>query len=275
MDEYAYVYQKFNINILKTFLLWPTRNENENSLKSKFCRFAFLLSIFPVTFSLIYDLVLMVSGEQVKLLTNLFLTCFFSVLIEGDADIIEFIQCLLALIVTLASHYMCICFLENRDKIKKIISQINGFQLYCSSLDLIRVDKRSAIYSKTFLIYSVIGVLMYCLVPLMSRKECESNKTINMKKHQIPCGLVSRARYPFNFDYTPAFEIVYMLQLYLVFMVSFLMVTISMLMCGLMLHAIQQLKNLRKMVLEISEYSGRKVYEQVHLCVKYHNAIIR
>lgn len=169
---------------------------------------------------------------------------------------------------------MSICFVGNQIKVQKLIDAIDSFKKFCESLDLVEIDKRSLFFSKGFMAYSVMGILTYATVPLITRKQCEVTKNSNMKRHGIPCGLVARVRWPFKFDYSPLFEIVYLHQLYIVTASTFLIISITMLLCGLLLQTIEQFKNLRKMILKISTCSEEQMKEYIKFCIEYHNAII-
>lgn len=169
---------------------------------------------------------------------------------------------------------MALCFVKNREKIEKLIEEIDNFRGY-SNESLIEIDKRANMLSVMFLIFITFGILFYISVPFITKSYCESHKTQDMIEYGIPCGVMERYRFPFRFDYTPLYEILVSHQIMVVLIVSFVVVTITMLICGAIYHTIRQFQILKRMILEISTRNDDEIVRYLQHVIKFHNAIIR
>ncbi|XP_068912467.1 odorant receptor 4-like [Tenebrio molitor] len=91
----------------------------------------------------------------------------------------------------------------------------------------------------------------------------------------IPCGLVVRFLMPFRFDYSPLAELVALYEITICILVTTVIIVITMLICGVLMHTTAQLGHLKGMILEMSSVTDRDVLEgRMRLCVKYHTAIV-
>lgn len=170
---------------------------------------------------------------------------------------------------------MSICFLSKRDQIRSLLQEIEDFKKYCGMLDLDEIDQRATFHTKCFLLYTILGIISYVSVPLLTVEVCEDRRSENMKRNGIPCGLVARFRLPFAFDYTPLFQIALAHQIYLVTSITIVIVTITMLLCGLLLFATEQLKYLRSLMLGTCSHHEKTIRDKFRFCIRYHTVIIK
>jgi hypothetical protein len=80
---------------------------------------------------------------------------------------------------------------------------------------------------------------------------------------------------PFRFDYSPLAELVALYEITICILVTTVIIVITMLICGVLMHTTAQLGHLKGMILEMSSVTDRDVLEgRMRLCVKYHTAIV-
>lgn len=173
----------------------------------------------------------------------------------------------------LGTVYLSLCFTKNREVIKNLLEQLDHFKQF-SSIDIEAIDKKANRFSKFFLIYSTVGLFTYITMPMFTVADCKQHKSKSMVENGIPCGIVSRYRMPFKFDYSPLLELIWLHQVIFCYTVTYVIVSLSMLLCGILYHVTEQIKVLRQYVVEMSCHSDNTVAERVHFCVKFHNAII-
>lgn len=166
------------------------------------------------------------------------------------------------------------CFIANRMKIKKLVNRIATFETYTGE-ETIAVDKKVAFYSKWFMAYSLGGLVIYCAGPLMDLKYCQEHKYASMEKWGISCLTLVKFRIPFRYDRSPYQEIGYLHQCYIASLTVAIVVALTLLICGIIQHVINQLQNLRQFAVKLCHTEDDK--ELIQACrflVKYHIFII-
>jgi len=86
---------------------------------------------------------------------------------------------------------------------------------------------------------------------------------------------VVRSYFPFKFDYSPVFEIVFVHQIYTCTMVSVVVLVLTMLFCGFLMHIVNQLKHLRVLIARLKNVPPEKFERKLIFVVRYHVAIIQ
>lgn len=185
------------------------------------------------------------------------------------------IQSVLANICVSGMFYMVLCFSKNLAHIKALVKGLETFEKYSSTQLVIDVDRKSTLQSKLFLAYSVMGMLTYSGMPLLSWNYCQEHKTRSMEERGVPCGLITRYRLPFRYDWSPIFEVFVVLQSVLAGSTTVLIVNISMMICGLMMHVTSQLRRLRSLMKTVREQSGEEMGSMLRNVVIYHTEIIK
>jgi hypothetical protein len=94
------------------------------------------------------------------------------------------------------------------------------FTAFSDSWILVETDRKANLYAKLFLFYGISGNIVYMTMPYLFMDKCRYQREQNMVDLDIPCGLVTRCWFPFKFDYTPVFEMVFVHQSYTCTMVS-------------------------------------------------------
>lgn len=183
------------------------------------------------------------------------------------------IQVLLANICIWGMLYMATCFIENQTRIKEIVNRISTFEQYVGS-NTVEVDKKISFFSKCFVGYAISGMFLYCLGPWMDLSYCEEHRSASMDTWGVPCLIIVRYRMPFRFDVTPYQQLCFLHQTYVGGSTAILVVTLTMLICGILIHVVSQLKNLRRYILELCNKPADQLDEAVHFIIKYHIFIL-
>lgn len=171
--------------------------------------------------------------------------------------------------------YVIVCFVRNRDDIITLVDQLADFEEFGRPPDLLKTDKEAAMFTGFFLIYGLIGTLVYASMPFVSIQYCEKNKSQYMKDVGVPCGLViTRFFLPFRFDFTPRKEIVTIYQVTICITFSTTISALTMLLCGMLMHISTQLRYLGEKFGNLRNSSTDDMFEDVRECIRFHIAII-
>ncbi|CAG9768657.1 unnamed protein product [Ceutorhynchus assimilis] len=170
---------------------------------------------------------------------------------------------MIALICIIGMIYLVICFINNRRTITKLMIDIKYFGKYGNSARTKEVDDKANFISKLFMFYGILGNFMYMLMPQLSVQKCHETKIARM---------VVRSIFPFKFDYTPMFEIVFVHQIYTCTMVSLMVLVLTNLFCGFLMHIVNQLENLRIFIGQLHE--STKFQEDFYFIIRYHIHVI-
>lgn len=196
-----------------------------------------------------------------------------SFFLDPTIDIVLIIQQVLATSCVNACLYLAVCFYLNRAVIKNLVDSIADFSKY-SNINLKLVDEKAIFSSKIFFFYNILGVSVYCLFPLFMKESCLKNSPRYLEKYGVPCGVILPLRMPWRYDSDPLFQITAVMQMLTAGLSSIFIVNLTMLVCGLLEHAVHQLGEVRKCVLQISESSPDRMEEAVKFAVKYHCRVI-
>ncbi|XP_068901819.1 odorant receptor 43a-like [Tenebrio molitor] len=248
-----HIFLSFTVSVLRISNLWPNKDHHVYTKWRLFKDTSLILSLMPCALPILADFVLQLHGD-VHNLTSL-------------TENIIALTCIIGMI------YMTICFIQKRRLIKKLVAQLDHFTAFSDSSSLVETDRKANLYAKVFLFYGIAGNIVYMTMPYLNIDKCRYQREQNMVDLDIPCGLVTRCWFPFKFDYTPVFEIVFVHQFYTCTMVSVVILNLTMLLCGFLMHITNQLKHLRRFIVEL-KFPEEKLLEKLHFCVKYHTAII-
>lgn len=180
---------------------------------------------------------------------------------------------LIALNCIIGMIYMTICFLRKRHLIKQLVENLATFQEFCPMAEIRETDKLANLHAKLFMFYGIIGNIVYMTMPHFTVEQCEETRRFERRDSDIPCGLVTRGRLPFKFDYSPLFEAVFIHQFYTCTMVTVIILDLTMLLCSFLLHIINQLKRLKTLIPLLDQSVNLK--KDLRFFIEYHIAIIR
>lgn len=179
---------------------------------------------------------------------------------------------LIALSALFSVFYCSICFMAKKHEIKILVQNLTKFEKYTPKSLIQETDKRISFYSKCFIIYGVVGNMFYALSPLLSYKSCLEERHFN--KYGISCGTIVSYVLPFKHNYAPWSQIVFLQQYYTCNLGTVIIMTITMLLSGILMHCNTHLQYLESLILKTSTVDRRFIYEHIYYCVKFHTAII-
>jgi hypothetical protein len=266
-----HIFLNFTVSVLRISNLWPNKDHHVYTKWRQFKDTSLILSLMPCALPILADFVLQLHGTTTlqKRIHLLLIT----VLLGNVHNLTSLTENIIALTCIIGMIYMTICFIQKRRLIKKLVAQLDHFTAFSDSSSLVETDRKANLYAKVFLFYGIAGNIVYMTMPYLNRDKCRYQREQNMVDLDIPCGLVTRCWFPFKFDYTPVFEIVFVHQFYTCTMVSVVILDLTMLLCGFLMHITNQLKHLRRFIVEL-KFPEEKLLEKLHFCVKYHTAII-
>lgn len=184
---------------------------------------------------------------------------------------------LCALAAIMGTLYLNICFIENREKIQQLIYNLKNFNLINSNQrNTMKTEKLAALFTKCFLVYGCFGILAYCLVPPTQIKSCKIKRAQSKYSKDIPCGLVTRCWFPAGYNISPYIEMYYAHQVYVCLVVTTITLTMTALLCGILMHTVTQIRYLRDELRAACDYPDdfAETRRKVRHCVIYHNMII-
>ncbi|XP_066248172.1 odorant receptor 4-like [Euwallacea similis] len=246
---------KFNIFVLKTCGLWPSRLNYEYTKCRLLKDSVMILSLLPCFFPILAD--------------------FIKQLYEKIPNLTEAVENMIALNCLIGMFYMVVCFIRNRRTIMRLMIAIKYFDQYGNQSITRDVDNKANFLSKVFMFYGILGNFVYMAMPQLSVHRCTANRTLEMIEQGIPCGLVVRSLFPFKFDYSPIYQIIFVHQIYTCTMVSVVVLVLTMLLCGFLMHIVNQLQNLRKFIKNLSNLPQEIFLRRLICVINYHIEIIQ
>lgn len=168
--------------------------------------------------------------------------------------------------------YVIICFVRNRNEIISLVKDLEEFKKYGMLLELFETDKKATIFTLSFLVYGIVGVLVYTSVPFFMYNKCQENRTTFMEYYGIPCGLVVTKYYvPFKFDYAPYKQIIIIYQITICLLFTTVISSVTLFLCAILMHTSNQLKCLSIMLQKLDKLNN---FAALRLCFQYHGDII-
>ncbi|XP_050312533.1 odorant receptor 4-like [Anthonomus grandis grandis] len=247
---------KFNISVLKFCFLWENDPDYQYNWTRVIKDLIMISSLMPCAIPILADFIIQ--------------------LCDGVPNLTAAVENMIALNCIVGMIYMVICFINNRRTIIKLMKSIDYFDKYGNSSTTIRTEENANLFSKVFMFYGIVGNFVYMLMPQLSVNKCYRSRTSQMIEDGVPCGLVVRSAFPFRFDLTPVFEIVFIHQIYTCTMVTVVVVVLTMLLCGFLMHIVNQIENLRLFVDQLHHHTpqGEKFTEKLLFVIRYHIDVI-
>ncbi|KAJ8975933.1 hypothetical protein NQ317_014893, partial [Molorchus minor] len=170
--------------------------------------------------------------------------------------------------------YIFICFMIKRDEIQQLTKDLGLFEEFLPTHLIAETEETAKFYTKIFIGYGIVGNILYGCLPLLTYRDCVEHRSKHMVKYGIPCGPVTRYVLPFSHDWYPLAQLIMVEELFVTSLGTIIVLSITMLICGILTHTSANLEHLKRKILEISDIEDTKVAEHVNWCVKYHTAII-
>lgn len=170
--------------------------------------------------------------------------------------------------------YVIIVFLAKRQQIAKTIHMLEDYTDYGIPEDFEKETKRISYIASFYTGYAVYGGIPFCLYQYFGRKRCLRENAINPKPDLV-CGLVSGTWMPFDINYSPRFEIYFIIQSIAAVLLAKTGFTIFCLIFVITEHYVIKLKHLKSMIKRISSTPQISVNKYIKLCVQYHHRILQ
>ncbi|KAJ8941949.1 hypothetical protein NQ318_013285 [Aromia moschata] len=243
-------YLAFTINIFNILNMWPDERRSCKTLKEYYILVIITLS----TFAIVADFVLQ--------------------LYDDDYSFPSLVESIIGASALCSVIYISICFLVKRREIKRLTDDIGIFEEYLPPSKIREAEETAKFYTKLFVLYGIVGNVLYSCLPLLSYGECQKNRSSHMIKYGIPCGPITRYVLPFRHDEFPLAQMVIVEEVFVSTLGTTIVMTLTMLVCGILTHASANLKHLKMLLLDTSHVDGEKITRHTNFCVKYHTAII-
>lgn len=192
-------------------------------------------------------------------------------------DISGMTENLCALAAIMGTFYLNVCFINNRKDIEKLIYNLKDFSFVNKNQEnTVKAEKFAALFTKVFLIYGVCGIMAYCVVPLTQIKSCRIKRALSKYSKDIPCGLVTRSWFPNGYNVAPYIQMSYAHQVYVCLVVTSITLSMTSLLCGILMHIVTQLRYLRDYLKVACDEPNdiKETRRKVRHCLVYHNMII-
>lgn len=164
-------------------------------------------------------------------------------------------------------YYIYASFLWSREKVVTLIQDLQDCKQFGKPHDTNKINKRFNFYSKLFYYYCLAGIIFYfILAHTVGGKACAArNKKYGRNE---TCGLFSPLWLPFNYNFTPAYEIVAIIQV-ASSLYAAPVLTISFMIFVIVQHICCKIRHLKGYLL--GEISHKRLIDIIH----YHQHIIR
>ncbi|KAJ8982434.1 hypothetical protein NQ317_007782 [Molorchus minor] len=180
----------------------------------------------------------------------------------------------LAIIISVAgSYYFNFAYMKNVKKIADVVQDLFESDKQRRPPGLAEFSKKMDKYSIYHQIYIILCTMTLCALQLLDIGRCrEENAKLGL--HDI-CGLVANIWVPFDADFFPVKQIIYVIQIYSTYFSYATSSTISFSIMESIEHAIFRLQYVRTLFVEALREEACDVrMELLGRCVDYHNCII-
>nr|WJJ63311.1 odorant receptor 11 [Pachyrhinus yasumatsui] len=249
---------ELNIKVLKCLSFWPfdSLTDFQNMIVRNLYFFISLVTdIFSAT-SMVYQIT--VGVEDVYILSESFI------------HTIDFVG-----YVVVCQHYH-----RNHHTIRSLIADFEIFETFCEENVIEKVNKKVTQYTKCLLTYVLPGLAFNSVWPLFTKNSCLKTAAEYYKKHD-PCGMPTHNWYPFDASNPAFYWIAYFIEANVINSAVLGFVFGPVLVGGLLMHIIAQLKNCKRIFAETVknnnnfEYWDQEIVKKnLKFCIRYHQTIL-
>lgn len=189
-------------------------------------------------------------------------------------ELSDLTETLVAIIALVAGLYITTCFARSRARVRALLRALQLLRLTGDSSSFAETEARVAFYSKWFVGYGAVGTLLYTLVPLAQRSECEERRARSLHSRHVPCGFVTRSVVPPSLQRFPFWQAIFLDQMLTCLLVSLLVLSVTALLCAFLEHAVVQLRHFKRTLLSSCEADDDEMSKEVRRCVRFHETVI-
>nr|QUP79565.1 odorant receptor 5 [Monochamus saltuarius] len=252
---------RVNIKSLKLFFLWPMDNMSwvTNIILSMIHQTYIFLTSIPTFAAVGYQF--SVGIEDMNILAESVIAC---------CNYVGFV-------------FICICFHINLPKIKGTIERTSNFLEFCDKSVVEAAEKKVRFITIGLMIYFFFGLTTNGILPLLDYKNCNERRLSDYYRLHDPCGMPTRAMNPYEVNTRARFYFVLFLQHNTCSQIAFIVLSITMILIGFLIHITAQIENLRRHLLDTFSIKGSEsnpekllvdMEKKLKFCIRYHNTII-
>ncbi|XP_044255307.1 uncharacterized protein LOC123005572 [Tribolium madens] len=201
---------------------------------------------------------------------SVFMHLIMSIINDADIHLSEDV----ALIVAFCGlYYMTIIYVKNQPKVAHLLRDLSNFQKFGKPPGFEKKEKILGFWSQLFFYYCVVAVMIYNLVKLLQKPECEKiNEVKGLKEN---CGLLTPTWIPFEINYFPAFQLTFFYVFISTQILMKLALIISFNALEMAHHIILRIDHLKIMIMEcLDEKSYEVSRRKLKTCILYHLEIL-
>ncbi|EFA02941.1 odorant receptor 93 [Tribolium castaneum] len=239
------------LKILKYSLIWPNEADEMNPGKWYYIRVA--------TFLLITSLWVL----------SVFMHIVMSIIHDADVHLSEDVAFCVAFC---GLYYMTMIYVKNQPKVALLLRDLSKFQ-FGKPPGFEEKERILGFLSQFFFYYCVMAVMVYNLVKLLQKPDCEKMNEIKGLKEN--CGLLTPTWLPFDINYFPAFHLTFLYVFISTQILMKLALIISFNALEMAYHVILRIDHLKIMITECLDQRNYEVSRRkLKTCILYHLEIL-
>lgn len=177
--------------------------------------------------------------------------------------------------ISITGLFFCLLlFLWKRNDITFLIQELGNYSEFGKPDDAEHINNSLNFYTKLYYIYCLAGSAFYYVLTLTIQARQCLEKNRKFKRDEV-CGYAANLWLPFDYNFTPVYEIISALQ----FLMSIYIVpslTISFVVFVMLQHVIFKIRHLKSMICEIFSVQDKSLQKKrLFTCIRYHQSIIR
>ena len=169
--------------------------------------------------------------------------------------------------------YMATIYVRSQPNIAKLLKDLSNFDKFGTPPNFEKLNKRLNIWSWFAFMYPTLGSTSINLTKFLMKSDCEE---INRKEHlNEKCGLMYPFWIPFEINYFPVFQLVFLYVWISVMLLVRLHLSLCFQAVEITQHIILRIKHLSSLVVEsFDNYDGENCSEKIKNCIIYHQEIL-
>lgn len=171
-------------------------------------------------------------------------------------------------------YYIFAQFLRRRDGITVLLQHLQDYKEFGKPANVDKINDSFNLLSKIYYFYCVAGIVLYFVLAQTTGAIACVERNVRFTRNEV-CGFFSPLWFPFNYNYTPVYEILMTTQL-LSGMYAAPVLTISFMVFVIVQHICCKIRHLKSLMIEVF-CSQDVITQRTRLIniIRYHQFIIR
>lgn len=171
-------------------------------------------------------------------------------------------------------YYISISFQYSRKEVTILIENLQNYKEFGKPKDVDKINFKFNFLSKLYYFYCFLGIALYFIVVHTAGAKACIERNEEYRRNEV-CGFFSPFWLPFNYNFTPAYEIMVSIQ-FMSALYSAPVLTISFMVFVIVQHVCCKIRHLKQLIGSTSlEMSLSKQKQQLVSIITYHQHIIR